>query len=954
MTNSHSTPTLALLGNGRALMVDYVSEVYNPTANTWAATPARSLPRFSSTLVALADGRALAVGGALGAPSTPYANVDIYEPQTNTWAVTTALNQPRKQALATRLADGRVLVVGGFNASNMQTRSAELFQPATGTWTPVPTDANFPHYADDTITLLADGRVMLVNNMGVELFDPATNTFAKVGTSANGRYDHVAARLPDGRVLLTGGSRNTSELFDPVLLQFTPTGAMLVPNRHFAAAAVMADGTVLVAGGHDGVATTFGSIERYHPDTGTWTQEPDLLQKRHRAAMVQLGSGDALVVGGAYRIGAYSDMSINGAQAAERLFGSCMPQSCAAQGKTCGTVSDGCGGTLECGTCGEGQSCSAANVCVCAPTTCAAQGRTCGPVSDGCGGTLACGSCGAGEVCAPGPGACVAAPEGHALYDVMQGAPVCPSVASGCDSDALLVGRGPLGPELHAPNTVAASPCADGTAGTFHVDASLDRLEVKTLDGSPLQAGRTVQVNVTLWNASAATRVDLFSAASANSPNWVLQASLTPGAATGAQVLSATYVLPVGSRQVLRGIVRDDGPGTPIVECSSSPYADHDDLVFQVDSADDTTAPVLAITSPVTDTVAKQRVVQLQASATDNLAVQRVEFHLQTHPPDGALTLLAVDTVPPYTASWDPLSTTASSFKVVARGYDFAGNRTEVSRTYAIDNTPPSVAITSPANGATVSGTVTLTATAQDAFGIQGVSFYLDGAPLGTVQTPPYTVFWNTATSTLGTHQLHAIAQDGLGNLGISSLLTVTISSGPPPGPRSAVYDANWKTPACLGTPGSACDSVALLTGRGGLGPEPHAPNTVFGTCADGPYGVFHSDESVDQLVVSTVDGGTLRPGALVKATATVWAFSTTDVLDLYSAPNAASPVWTFMGTATPQSSGVQKLSVTFPLPSSAAGGIQAVRAVFRYGGSRSACPNGSYDDKDDLVFSVQ
>jgi hypothetical protein len=77
----------------------------------------------------------------------------------------------------------------------------------------------------------------------------------------------------------------------------------------------------------------------------------------------------------------------------------CVPSTCAAQGKNCGTISDGCGGTLSCGTCSSGYSCSTSNVCACVPTTCAAQGKNCGSIPDGCGGTLQCGSCQAGYSC---------------------------------------------------------------------------------------------------------------------------------------------------------------------------------------------------------------------------------------------------------------------------------------------------------------------------------------------------------------------------------------------------------------------------------------------------------------------------------------------------------------------------------------------------------------------------
>jgi peptidoglycan/xylan/chitin deacetylase (PgdA/CDA1 family) len=86
------------------------------------------------------------------------------------------------------------------------------------------------------------------------------------------------------------------------------------------------------------------------------------------------------------------------------LGGVCTPTTCAAQGKNCGSISDGCGGTLNCGTCASGQTCSASNVCQasCAPTTCSAQSKNCGSIPDGCGGTLNCGTCATGQTCSSG------------------------------------------------------------------------------------------------------------------------------------------------------------------------------------------------------------------------------------------------------------------------------------------------------------------------------------------------------------------------------------------------------------------------------------------------------------------------------------------------------------------------------------------------------------------------
>ncbi|MCS6898437.1 MAG: hypothetical protein RMJ98_01385, partial [Myxococcales bacterium] len=90
----------------------------------------------------------------------------------------------------------------------------------------------------------------------------------------------------------------------------------------------------------------------------------------------------------------------------------CTPKTCAQQGKNCGVTGDGCGGTIDCGTCASGQICGAyaANVCwspaACTPKTfaqaCTQAGKNCGSVPDGCGGVVNCGSCPATQLCGGG------------------------------------------------------------------------------------------------------------------------------------------------------------------------------------------------------------------------------------------------------------------------------------------------------------------------------------------------------------------------------------------------------------------------------------------------------------------------------------------------------------------------------------------------------------------------
>src|SRR5207245_9502897 len=97
------------------------------------------------------------------------------------------------------------------------------------------------------------------------------------------------------------------------------------------------------------------------------------------------------------------------------------------------------------------------------------------------------------------------------------------------------------------------------------------------------------------------------------------------------------------------------------------------------------------------------------------------------------------------------------------------------------DTTPPTVAMTAPADGATVSGpAVSVSATASDNIGVTSVQFKLDGANLGAPDTvSPYAVSWNSTTVANGSHTLTAVASDAASNTTTATTVTVTANNDP-------------------------------------------------------------------------------------------------------------------------------------------------------------------------------
>jgi hypothetical protein len=173
-----------------------------------------------------------------------------------------------------------------------------------------------------------------------------------------------------------------------------------------------------------------------------------------------------------------------------------------------------------------------------------------------------------------------------------------------------------------------------------------------------------------------------------------------------------------------------------------------------------------------------------------------------------------------------------------------------------------------------------------------------------------------------------------------------------------ASFDATLRIPRCSGA-ASGCDTGTLVNGRANIygGAEPNASNALGG-CADGTYGYFHSDESIDRVSVSTVDGSTLAPGKQVTITANVWAWAANaDTALLYYTADATapSPVWTLVTSRLVPTAGAQTITANYTLPAIPPSGstTQAVRVQFVYGGVSSPCTAGGYNDRDDLAFSV-
>jgi hypothetical protein len=176
----------------------------------------------------------------------------------------------------------------------------------------------------------------------------------------------------------------------------------------------------------------------------------------------------------------------------------------------------------------------------------------------------------------------------------------------------------------------------------------------------------------------------------------------------------------------------------------------------------------------------------VDANASDNVGVVGVQFKR-----DGA-NLGAEDTSAPYSIDWNTATASNGGHSLTAVARDAAGHKTtSAARPVTVSNVAaaPSVWLTAPAAGATVSGRTTLSAAANDNLSVAGMRFLVDGNVLGVDTQKPYSLVWDTTSVANGAHKLTAVAADPEGNTQSSAALGVTVANSPkgsPPPPDNA------------------------------------------------------------------------------------------------------------------------------------------------------------------------
>jgi hypothetical protein len=228
------TPDAGSFWNGRFpyiySSVLATAEIYDIATGVFTATGTLNIGRFGHTATLLVDGTVLIAGGESGTDwlsgeARLSDTAETYDPATGTFTSVGSMRVARTLHAANLLDDGRVLITGGTWRPN----PAEIFDPTTRSFSN--TGSMRSVRSAHTATQLASGKVLVAGGAletecvedspadcmpvaSMELFDPATGTFTPIGFMNALRWAHTATLLDSGAVLFAGGEdESTAELY---------------------------------------------------------------------------------------------------------------------------------------------------------------------------------------------------------------------------------------------------------------------------------------------------------------------------------------------------------------------------------------------------------------------------------------------------------------------------------------------------------------------------------------------------------------------------------------------------------------------------------------------------------------------------------------------------------------------------------------------------------------------
>ena len=287
----------------------FSTEIYDPATASWAQGPELGVEHDGGGSAYVPGFGLMTVGSESKDPAIA-AQVERYREDLGAWEPLFSMSEGRQEPILELTADLKsVVVFGGLNPdTNLPLGTIEVFDTATQSWSPGGLLNKARYLA--TATRLPDGKILIAGgtncgNCGpiadAELYDPASQTSAALPDLNVAHFAHSAALLQiqgKPRVLIAGGGVSSCELYDPETKTWTLTGEMLT-NRVYGGSTLLADGTFLLAGGV--LVPTFEPSflsERFDPVSQTWKGAGDTASAHGVPAFGLLAGGRFVLAGG--------------------------------------------------------------------------------------------------------------------------------------------------------------------------------------------------------------------------------------------------------------------------------------------------------------------------------------------------------------------------------------------------------------------------------------------------------------------------------------------------------------------------------------------------------------------------------------------------------------------------------------------------------------------------------
>jgi len=275
----------------------------------WTSTGNMAKRRFNHSAVLLTSGKVLVMGNSTGS-STVSKSAELYDPKTGTWTTTGSMSKGRDRPHAFVLPSGKVIAIGSHGKSN--TDSAEVYDPVKQIW------ANTGSLVQDrtlySATLLSTGKILVAGGrdpatsyMGprlksAELYNSASGTWSSTGSMKYARGDHSAALLKSGKVLVVGGTGwmgtvpvPVTEIYDPAKGTWSDSGKLLEELPSCHSVTLNSGHVLAIPHGNLGYSS---KTQLYTPTSGLWAYSASHQFPSGGFSATLIKSGMVLLTGG--------------------------------------------------------------------------------------------------------------------------------------------------------------------------------------------------------------------------------------------------------------------------------------------------------------------------------------------------------------------------------------------------------------------------------------------------------------------------------------------------------------------------------------------------------------------------------------------------------------------------------------------------------------------------------